>query len=228
MSAAEVIWGAVLVWFSRFVTATSLLTLDCGAPQKIRCGRTRRTAERVLRPRAADLGPGPPKILFLDACRDNPLARNLARSMGMRSGNIGHGLAQVNDRRMADATLRSMRRVRRRSSRHSIAGRRRWPRRHSSPRGRPSADAAALATRHSSSMRSQGFHPGCGSGARGAGTCTNRPTTSGNTPRANAWSSPKRWFERRARARTLCIQAYTIRQRSQKRCAPDPSISSAR
>jgi hypothetical protein len=36
------------------------------------------------------------KILFLDACRDNPLARKLARSMGTRSGNIGHGLAQVN------------------------------------------------------------------------------------------------------------------------------------
>jgi hypothetical protein len=34
-------------------------------------------------------------IVFLDACRDNPLARNLARSMGTRSGNIGKGLAQV-------------------------------------------------------------------------------------------------------------------------------------
>jgi len=34
-------------------------------------------------------------ILFLDACRDNPLTRNLARSMGTRSSEIGHGLAQV-------------------------------------------------------------------------------------------------------------------------------------
>lgn len=34
-------------------------------------------------------------ILFLDACRDNPLARNLARSMGTRSAGIGRGLATV-------------------------------------------------------------------------------------------------------------------------------------
>jgi hypothetical protein len=34
-------------------------------------------------------------ILFLDACRDNPLTRNLARSMGTRSAEIGHGLAAV-------------------------------------------------------------------------------------------------------------------------------------
>ncbi len=32
-------------------------------------------------------------ILFLDACRDNPLARNLARAMGTRSADIGRGLA---------------------------------------------------------------------------------------------------------------------------------------
>ena len=32
-------------------------------------------------------------ILFLDACRDNPMARNLARSLGTRSTKIGHGLA---------------------------------------------------------------------------------------------------------------------------------------
>lgn len=32
-------------------------------------------------------------ILFLDACRDNPLSRNLARSMGTRSADIGRGLA---------------------------------------------------------------------------------------------------------------------------------------
>ena len=32
-------------------------------------------------------------VLFLDACRDNPLARNLALAMGTRSGDIGRGLA---------------------------------------------------------------------------------------------------------------------------------------
>ena len=35
----------------------------------------------------------PTNVLFLDACRDNPLTRNLARSMGTRSGAIGKGLA---------------------------------------------------------------------------------------------------------------------------------------
>lgn len=34
-------------------------------------------------------------LVFLDACRDNPLARNLARSMGTRSASISQGLAQV-------------------------------------------------------------------------------------------------------------------------------------
>ena len=32
-------------------------------------------------------------VLFLDACRDNPLGRNLARAMGTRSAEIGRGLA---------------------------------------------------------------------------------------------------------------------------------------
>ena len=32
-------------------------------------------------------------LLFIDACRDNPLLRNLARSMGTRSNAIGRGLA---------------------------------------------------------------------------------------------------------------------------------------
>ena len=36
---------------------------------------------------------GKTNIVFLDACRDNPLARNLARSMGTRSASIGRGLA---------------------------------------------------------------------------------------------------------------------------------------
>ncbi len=31
-------------------------------------------------------------LVFLDACRDNPLAENLSRSMGTRSGSVGRGL----------------------------------------------------------------------------------------------------------------------------------------
>ena len=34
-------------------------------------------------------------ILFLDACRDNPLARNLARALGSRTAAIGRGLAAM-------------------------------------------------------------------------------------------------------------------------------------
>ena len=34
-------------------------------------------------------------VLFLDACRDNPLARNLARAMGTRSSEIGRGFAPI-------------------------------------------------------------------------------------------------------------------------------------
>jgi uncharacterized caspase-like protein len=34
-------------------------------------------------------------LVLLDACRDNPLARNLARTMGTRSSSIGQGLAEV-------------------------------------------------------------------------------------------------------------------------------------
>ena len=34
-------------------------------------------------------------VLFLDACRDNPLARNLARSLGTRSASVGRGLATI-------------------------------------------------------------------------------------------------------------------------------------
>ncbi|MGD9785296.1 MAG: caspase family protein [Hyphomicrobiaceae bacterium] len=36
---------------------------------------------------------GKTSIVVLDACRDNPLSRNLARSMGTRSASIGRGLA---------------------------------------------------------------------------------------------------------------------------------------
>ena len=34
-------------------------------------------------------------VLFLDACRNNPLARNLARAMGTRSAEVSQGLAAV-------------------------------------------------------------------------------------------------------------------------------------
>ncbi|MDC7789485.1 caspase domain-containing protein [Rhodoplanes sp. TEM] len=34
-------------------------------------------------------------LVFLDACRDNPLARTLARSLGTRSGSVGTGLASI-------------------------------------------------------------------------------------------------------------------------------------
>jgi len=34
-------------------------------------------------------------VIFLDACRNNPLARNLARAMGTRAMDIGRGLAPV-------------------------------------------------------------------------------------------------------------------------------------
>ncbi len=51
----------------------------------IRLDLVHRTMEREART----------NILFIDACRNNPLARNLARSMGTRSAEIGRGLAQV-------------------------------------------------------------------------------------------------------------------------------------
>jgi hypothetical protein len=38
---------------------------------------------------------GKTNVVFLDACRNNPLAVNLARSMGTRSANVGKGLAEV-------------------------------------------------------------------------------------------------------------------------------------
>jgi hypothetical protein len=34
-------------------------------------------------------------LILLDACRDNPLARNLARAMATRGGQVGQGLAEV-------------------------------------------------------------------------------------------------------------------------------------
>ena len=38
---------------------------------------------------------GKTNLVILDACRDNPFSRNLARSMGTRSASVGRGLAQV-------------------------------------------------------------------------------------------------------------------------------------
>lgn len=37
----------------------------------------------------------PVSLIFLDACRDNPFSRSLARSMGTRSAAVGRGLAQI-------------------------------------------------------------------------------------------------------------------------------------
>jgi uncharacterized caspase-like protein len=37
----------------------------------------------------------PISLVFLDACRDNPFSRSLARSMGTRSAAVGRGLAQI-------------------------------------------------------------------------------------------------------------------------------------
>ena len=37
----------------------------------------------------------PVSLIFLDACRDNPFSRSLARSMGTRSSAVGRGLAQI-------------------------------------------------------------------------------------------------------------------------------------
>jgi hypothetical protein len=45
------------------------------------------TVQRIME------GEAKTNILFLDACRDNPLARNLARAMGTRSAGVGQGLA---------------------------------------------------------------------------------------------------------------------------------------
>jgi uncharacterized caspase-like protein len=38
---------------------------------------------------------GKTNVVFLDACRDNPLARSLARAMGTRSAGVGRGLAEA-------------------------------------------------------------------------------------------------------------------------------------
>ncbi len=51
----------------------------------IQVGLVQRTMERTSKS----------NILFLDACRNNPLARNLARAMGTRSASIARGLAPI-------------------------------------------------------------------------------------------------------------------------------------
>jgi uncharacterized caspase-like protein len=53
--------------------------------EMVRLDLVHRTMERETRT----------NILMMDACRDNPLARNLARALGTRSADIGRGLAVV-------------------------------------------------------------------------------------------------------------------------------------
>jgi len=60
-------------------------TADALDFEMVRLDLVQRTMERTV----------PTNILFLDACRNNPLARNLARAMGTRSAEIGRGLAAV-------------------------------------------------------------------------------------------------------------------------------------
>src|SRR5262245_16236796 len=60
--------------------------------ETVRLDLVHRTMERAART----------NLIFLDACRDNPLARNLARAFGTRSAKIGKGLAVVES---GDGTL---------------------------------------------------------------------------------------------------------------------------
>src|SRR5262245_41729192 len=53
--------------------------------EMVRLDLVHRTMEREART----------SILFFDACRDNPLARTLARSMGSQSPDVGQGLAAI-------------------------------------------------------------------------------------------------------------------------------------
>ncbi len=64
---------------ARLVSATGL---DF---EMVRLDLVQRSMERVAKT----------NVLFLDACRDNPLARNLARALGTRSVSIGRGLAAI-------------------------------------------------------------------------------------------------------------------------------------
>jgi hypothetical protein len=58
-------------------------TADALDWEMVRLDLVQRTMERAVST----------NIIFLDACRNNPLARNLARAMGTRSADIGRGLA---------------------------------------------------------------------------------------------------------------------------------------
>src|SRR6185436_4547031 len=60
-------------------------TADALDWEMVRLDLVQRTMERV----------SSTSIIFLDACRNNPLARNLARAMGTRSAEINRGLAAV-------------------------------------------------------------------------------------------------------------------------------------
>src|SRR5215813_4680668 len=60
-------------------------TADALDWEMVRLDLVQRTMERAVST----------NIIFLDACRNNPLARNLARAMGTRSADIGGGLAAV-------------------------------------------------------------------------------------------------------------------------------------
>src|SRR6185369_12392714 len=53
--------------------------------EMIRMDLVHRTMERITQT----------NLIFLDACRNNPLERNLRRAMGTRSVEIGRGLAAV-------------------------------------------------------------------------------------------------------------------------------------
>ena len=64
----------------------------CQARARAR-SRVRDGEARIRAPPDGDRREGKTTIVILDACRDNPLARNLARSMGTRSTAIGRGLA---------------------------------------------------------------------------------------------------------------------------------------
>src|SRR5262245_49250231 len=61
---------------------TTVAALDM---EMVRLDLVHRTMEREART----------SILFFDACRDNPLARTLARSMGSQSPEVGQGLAAI-------------------------------------------------------------------------------------------------------------------------------------
>ena len=84
--------------------------------QMVRLDLVQRTMEREAQT----------NILFLDACRDNPLARNLARTMGTRSTDVGRGLAAAEfGRRHADQLLDPARQRGARRGRPQLALRRR-------------------------------------------------------------------------------------------------------